>query len=581
MRLKIGNKLTEFLGRSNHAFARQLLLLEVPEGAKLNYIEAVVEDGKLKFSYLQDSRISVSPFDSPLRQTAKPVTVLKKLLVNVDLPALNSWIDKLKLHFAAPAHTIERVTGSDILFMYHEENHISGAEGSTLGQSCMRYNKCQPYIKFYARNEAVSGVWVNVDGKVAARALIWNATLNRKKVSVLDRIYAKDAVLEDIIHGWSMQNCDLTINHQTKLFRDNANGKLSYLSLYVPLNYKEPPFPYLDNFKFLQGSRLYNIYQPKTILQTLQNTDGGAGIHHPVGGYIPNHVWLRDHSTWLKPEEATLIMDRYVPNNEVVPCKFCDVPLQKRNTIVSLLGNERIYTCGGHYYPLEINGVLHNNCVAHHNIYPVGSECSSCATMPKTCFHCLRSSREPHREIAGRYLCSRCDGTTTCVTCRRTIRVIDTMLGRNGNIYCMACSQVWPACDDCGSTVEPGFSCYCEGDYNNCESCNTRLHIDDLYTLSTDEAWCRACIDEHAFSCYICDFYVPRTQQSEQSTNTCQSCWEEESFTCTNCNTETCEQSAYSGVCITCATNEYACTRCGAWTIAHSNIEGVCVRCNV
>jgi hypothetical protein len=583
MTLIIGNKLKHFLYNSSSSFAFKLLqMAEIPSTAKLNYIEVEADDGKLRISYLADSRSSDNPFESVLRQTAKPVTVLKKLLPLADLPALNSWIDAMKLEFALPPHTIEIAKGRQLLDMYSAENY-SECGGSTLGQSCMRYNKCQPYIEFYSRNNtSVSGVWVGENGLVSARALIWNAVLDRKKVTVLDRIYGKTDVFSGIIDEWSKSNCDFTLNHQTKQFRNNDNMVNSYLDLYVGLTFTDGPYPYLDNFKILQGKRLYNILHPRMSSRILTSTDGSYGGHNSVRDYKPNHVMSHNLGIWIPKTEAVLIKDIYVEKSTVVRCHLCDIPLEKRKIKAFAFENQLLYFCSLHVKNPVINNILYKACIEHSRLY-TETMCPTCATQPRTCAYCYATVRQ-YTISNGSVICIACTQDITCTSCPTvTARYLTTLWGTDR--YCGACADTWPRCVSCEGRTLPSelindLCESCNGEYQECDNCSLRLHVEDLYTVNNDETvWCYTCTHNNTFYCTSCDFTCSNDNHSVLE-ETCCSCYEEFHYVCRNCNVDTVINSGYAHTCGSCVMLlRFHCSVCRRYSITPSTVPGICTDC--
>lgn len=584
MRLHIGTKLLSFITLSDDIFAYKLSsMTEIPEGAKLNYIEAEVEEGKLKLSYLQNSRTSDDPFNSPLRQTAKPVTVLKKLLIDADLPKLNNWIDKLKAYFAVPEHTITVVKGNDILDIYHEKNYIEGCGNSTLGQSCMRYSKSQPFIKFYAKNEkSVSGVALEIGGRVAARALIWNATHNRQKVSVLDRVYSQTAVLETILKDWARENCDFILDHTTKLFRNNKDKTEDYLDMYVGLTDSDGPYPYLDNFSMLMGQRLYSVYNPKIQSAGLKSTDGGCTSHKPAPGYTPNHVYCNRKQVWVPKDSAVLIRQTYISKEYTVVCRACNKLESKAAVRVVDDNGERINICNNHTFPVLIDGAFYNICSAHGCLYPaLDAECRVCATAPKYCAYCVQAVTM-YRRINNVIVCNNCQAPTNCSTCNEEMPTYLLHVSATDRLYCSSCRSLWSNCDDCGRSLEPNTVCPCAGDYVHCTTCTARVYYEDvLYPAGSEDGYCYACFNERGYECQYCSEYYLNDDVSAIA-NICDACYDYHGFTCTHCESPSISESGYANICAACVgALEFRCSRCSLYTINGSRETGICEVCSI
>ena len=109
----------------------------------------------------------------------------------------------------------EIVKGDDIKKYYLQDNYESG--NHTLGGSCMRYSRCQPYLNIYSKNpEQVSLVILRSDEdpeKIKGRALLWNAyyltptdhdDYNGKLF--MDRIYTNNSKDEELFKKFAIQN---------------------------------------------------------------------------------------------------------------------------------------------------------------------------------------------------------------------------------------------------------------------------------------------------------------------------------------------------------------------------------------
>lgn len=91
------------------------------------------------------------------------------------------------------------VSGNDILYWYHGTNYASNT--GSLGNSCMRYGRCQPYLHIYRDNPVEMLIAVDSENKLHGRALLWPRKMwNRNYWDdvdyIMDRIYGKDHVIE-------------------------------------------------------------------------------------------------------------------------------------------------------------------------------------------------------------------------------------------------------------------------------------------------------------------------------------------------------------------------------------------------
>ena len=99
----------------------------------------------------------------------------------------------------------ELLKGEDLRKAYHYYNYTS-LESTQLHSSCMRYERCQPYLNIYVENPDVCQLLVtrDDDGKIKSRTLIWTSTTG---VTMYDRIYASDRGIRTVesycrAQGW-------------------------------------------------------------------------------------------------------------------------------------------------------------------------------------------------------------------------------------------------------------------------------------------------------------------------------------------------------------------------------------------
>ena len=155
------------------------------------------------------------------------------------------------------------VKGEDIKHWYLSDNY-AGQTGQ-LGQSCMRYSKCQDYFKIYIENPDVCQLVIFTDktDRLLGRALLW--TLEDGDL-YMDRIYTtKDSNVE-LFRKWG------NLNGYKKQYPTNS------YELKVKVTPKNHEFyPYMDTFKYYkpEDGLLSNTMFKSTYL-LLQEHDGQA-----------------------------------------------------------------------------------------------------------------------------------------------------------------------------------------------------------------------------------------------------------------------------------------------------------------
>ena len=102
--------------------------------------------------------------------------------------------------------------GKDIRNSYLVDNYLN--TNGSLGNSCMRYEKCQKFLDIYVKNEdKVSLVILEKEGKITGRALLWTDYKERK---IMDRIYTNNSADEQLFKDfakssgfWHKKNQDM------------------------------------------------------------------------------------------------------------------------------------------------------------------------------------------------------------------------------------------------------------------------------------------------------------------------------------------------------------------------------------
>ena len=218
---------------------------------------------------------------------------------------------------------LELVSGEDIRKWYLNTNY-SEVRGQ-LGNSCMRYDTCQPYLNIYVDNPEVCSLlvmWADPGKtKICGRALIWTLTTGEK---VMDRIYTVADYQQELFIKWANDNQITWVQN------------LSGVNEIQLKKWEYTYYPYMDNFLCLNietgilcdDSSLW----PSPGWYKLQNT-GGAPLTDNVvwseynGDYITQDeaVWCEPEGEWCHENDAIYLeyKDVYVsPNAEVVYSEF-------------------------------------------------------------------------------------------------------------------------------------------------------------------------------------------------------------------------------------------------------------------
>jgi hypothetical protein len=194
----------------------------------------------------------------------------------------------------------ELVSGEDIRKWYYENSYEDRI--GQLGNSCMRYHKCQKYLDIYVKNPEVCQLLIlkstDKPGKISGRALVWKLTDGSY---YMDRIY-------------TIRDSD------SILFKDYSrihkmDGDENSEDFMVQLgNHTYETYPYMDTFvvyntetKILRDDE--DLWPGKGYVK-LQSTSGefqGEGVWSEIyGEYIEEEpaVWCENVNTYVYSDDA-------------------------------------------------------------------------------------------------------------------------------------------------------------------------------------------------------------------------------------------------------------------------------------
>lgn len=238
-----------------------------------------------------------------------------------------------------PSVKINVIKGEEILKWYKQSNYKGGGK-STLGNSCMRYDEKNHFMKIYTENKNVEMACVFEEDEklIVARALIWKLDDGSY---YLDRVYYNNDNLELFVKNW---------------FRKTYNsGKIrGEYSEEMRCEIENPFFekyPYADTFKELyipvkdgvlqeSGSFISNIFNKTRgyMIRRITATDGGyedsiyVKLHNGLYGFIDDVykingiyylkselVYSSELNIYIRKENATWseYLEDWIPNDQV------------------------------------------------------------------------------------------------------------------------------------------------------------------------------------------------------------------------------------------------------------------------
>lgn len=163
------------------------------------------------------------------------------------------------------------VKGNEIKKWYLSSSYA--ANSGQLGNSCMRYSKCQSYFDIYTGNPEVCSLLIyEKDDKLLGRALVWTLSDGRR---YMDRIYTIKDNLDILFVRWADEN---------KVIYNSTGQMFVKLSIKWDIDFiinEEIEFPYMDTFMYYKPDESYLTNRIKGITRpylALDNTDGSASI---------------------------------------------------------------------------------------------------------------------------------------------------------------------------------------------------------------------------------------------------------------------------------------------------------------
>lgn len=334
-----------------------------------------------------------------------------------------------------------KVVKGDDIKKYYSANKYE-AESGDLGNSCMRYNRCQSYFDIYTDNSQVSLLLLmseKEEDQIAGRAILWEMEPYEISTKVMDRIYTIRTADQQLFKDWAIENeywykQKQDFSEYTPFeFVDKKTGKKQErqrefsVKLDKSTDYSE--YPYMDSFKYYNLSKgtLYNSDNFGHDYE-LVDTEGGNGSCSECGGRGRVECDTCDGDGTRECYECS--------SRGKVNCSECDGEGKEECGICEGGGDLECSTCDGNH------DVECDDCGGDGEID--GEECGNCSG-------------------SGRQECSDCDGEgrKECYKC-----------DGDGKIDCGSCEgdgeEECEYCDGDGE-IECG---YCDGEGRmDCPDC--------------------------------------------------------------------------------------------------------------
>ena len=182
------------------------------------------------------------------------------------------------------SENFEIVKGEDIRYWYLEDRYEE-VKGQ-LGNSCMRYQRCQKYLDIYVENPEVCSLLIlkgKTPDKIIGRALIWTLSDGKK---IMDRIYTINDSDRLLFEAYAKENGILRGARNVDAIKVKK-GRYDY-------------YPYMDTFTcydYEKGILSSGIDGDAEDILGLQNTDGTASDNS-------GRVWSEYHGEYIDEDDA-------------------------------------------------------------------------------------------------------------------------------------------------------------------------------------------------------------------------------------------------------------------------------------
>lgn len=263
---------------------------------------------------------------------------------------LESFVNLYKSTFDTMTGTSEErfqlVEGEEIRKWYLADNYFQ--QRGQLGNSCMRYTRCQPYLDIYVKNPEVCKLLIYKSEedpeKIIGRALIWKINSNPRDIKMfMDRVYTVADSDKLLFQDWATEN--------------GVNYEYSGVKSVQLQNSVFGTYPYMDTFTYLNretGDLTNNgdVWPGQGYIK-IQETDGSFSDDDGVwseyhGDYInrDDAVYCDYDDDWIHVDDAIYLeyKDIYVsPNNDTAYSDYHGETFLTDDVVWSECMNDNLY----------------------------------------------------------------------------------------------------------------------------------------------------------------------------------------------------------------------------------------------
>lgn len=288
---------------------------------KTNYNGISLSDKNDEISFIPDSQFqrAIEKGEDPWsksRSKSKIGRMIRQVLSDNGHTISDSDIEKFVNAFKAKwdrLNSVNRkvsiVKGDDILYWYNEENYLD--KSGTLGNSCMRFESRNNFMRIYADNpEKVSMVILTEDDKLIARALIWKLDeSSRGRKIYLDRIYVNQDSDFDFICSWVLENVAKGDPNILRTQRNYDGGSMKVKLNKTVFEY----YPYADTFCYL-----YKELKDGKVINKGFLTNERCNELENSGDYLGSQLQDTCGSEALFTHKKSEYLDKWIPNVDAV-----------------------------------------------------------------------------------------------------------------------------------------------------------------------------------------------------------------------------------------------------------------------
>lgn len=311
------------------------------------------------------------------RQKGKPARIIRKVFSKAILSELldkdfEQFANLFKSQNAIPGEFFI-IKGEEIAKWYLYTTYAENQ--GTLSSSCMRYEKCQEYLKIYTENpDQVSMlIMLNNQAELIGRSILWDNGKHR----LLDRCYGTD-VTKEAFKQWARDNETLHRYEGGSIYNHYDNEWDEEYRIELD-NWEFDTYPYMDTLRYLfEGGLTTDFYNCIKELrnQNGNNHEGESFCHLSNEWYNADDCMYIERYGYDVHEHYTTMCDhnnRWELADECTTCEWSGDDYH--NDYIVKVGSESVYSHHESLVTLSSGGYAHIDdtfiCEHDENIYHI------------------------------------------------------------------------------------------------------------------------------------------------------------------------------------------------------------------